>query len=166
MVKNMKKTYQFRDIIYSRTLLYFFLIISVLDLFYFTNAGDTWSIFTFVLVGFLTSFFSKNMIIILVISLVTTHLLKFGIKSTIDEGFDNSMKKNSEEEGEGEGEEKEVYSGEEGEKKKDLSEETMTDLKNFTEVQDEILGSLKKMEPLIAKAEGFIEKYGDKIPDK
>jgi hypothetical protein len=162
MAKIMKTTFNFHAILYNRALLYFFLIISVLDLFYFSNAGDVRSIFIFVMIGFLTSFFSKNMIVILVIALVSTHLLKFGIKATINEGYTSKPTK----EGitsEDETPEPDATEEDTKEETNGISQETMTDLNEFKEVQTTILDNLKKMEPLIERAEGFIEKYGANI---
>ena len=78
----------FKDLLHNRVLLYVFLAMSLIDLFYFAQIRDNMSIAIFVLVGFITTFFSKNMIVVLCISLVVTHLLKFGVKSVINEGFE------------------------------------------------------------------------------
>ena len=74
-------------ILYSRPILYIILAICLFQLFVFTSIGDYYSAAIFVLVGFLTSFFSKNMLVILVIALVITNILKYGTKVR-QEGFD------------------------------------------------------------------------------
>jgi len=76
------------NILYNRVVLYFFVIVSLLDLVYFFHIGDKVSTFTFITLGFLTSFFSKNMIVILSIALAFTHLLKYGVQNTINENFE------------------------------------------------------------------------------
>jgi len=53
------------SILYSRCLLYIVLMISLVNLFYIINLNHTYSLVIFFLVGFITSFFVKNMIIIL-----------------------------------------------------------------------------------------------------
>ena len=65
-------------ILHNRFVLYFIFFISLGNLFYLTMESDVFSILTFVLIGFITSFFSKNMIVILVIALAMTNVLKFG----------------------------------------------------------------------------------------
>ena len=75
-------------ILYSRPILYVIFIICLFQLFVFTSIGDYYSAAIFVLVGFLTSFFSKNMLVILVIALVITNILKYGTKVR-QEGFDD-----------------------------------------------------------------------------
>jgi hypothetical protein len=56
--------------------LYFFFIVSIFYLFYLSFKGNVLSASIFILIGFLTSFFSKNMIVILFISLTFTYLLQ------------------------------------------------------------------------------------------
>ena len=204
-ISNMKSSgsmLNFKDLLHNRFILYFFLLISLVDLFYFANIRDTTSIAVFILVGFLTAFFSKNMIIIMVIALCATHLIKFGIKNVInegmeDEGFDEGMEdegfKGFDEEGmedeafEGEegfegfdeeGMEDEAFEGEEGfegmedegfdeegmedEGFEGLENEKEKDYEQFKVLQNEILGGMQKLEPLISKAESFVEKYEEK----
>ena len=123
------------------------------------------SIAIFVLVGFMTTFFSKNMIVVLCIALVVTHILKFGIRTVISEGFEeeeeDEVKENMETEEEEEDKEnmenKEDEIVNDAEKKKDFEE--------FQAIQDKILGGMKELDPLITKAEGFIEKYSHLIKE-
>ena len=76
-------------ILYSRVVLYIVLIICLFQLFMLTSVGDYYSCAVFVLVGFLTSFFSKNMLVILVIALVVTNILKYGA-NVRREGFEDA----------------------------------------------------------------------------
>lgn len=57
------------SILYSRCLLYVVLLISLINLFYLINVKSTTTIIVFFLVGFLTSFFVKNMIIVIVFAM-------------------------------------------------------------------------------------------------
>jgi len=167
MMNTGKINTNFKDLLHNRVLLYGFVIISLFDLFYFAQIKDNMSIAVFILIGFITTFFSKNMIVVLCIALVVTHLLKFGVKS-VSEGFEDEnkeeeadeeevVKEGLEEEEEQEDETQEGLANEkkdkipEGEKKKDFAE--------FQQIQDKILGGMKELDPLITKAEGFIEKY-------
>ena len=83
-----KMNYNFNPILYNRFILYFISILALFDMIYFLN-NDIISFFTFILTGFLTSFFSKNMIVILVIALCITHVLKYGSSAYISEGLEN-----------------------------------------------------------------------------
>ena len=72
---SLKKTFSFSEcfdtkatvgsILYSRCLLYIVLFISLINLFYVIHLKNTYSLVIFFLVGFITSFFVKNMIIII-----------------------------------------------------------------------------------------------------
>jgi hypothetical protein len=83
---NILKNYRF--VLNSRILLYFILILSIGDLIYFSLAGEMIFFFIYLVVGFLTSFFSKNMIVILVVAMTVTHILRFG-KHAGNEGMEN-----------------------------------------------------------------------------
>ena len=77
-------------IIHNRFILYFIFFIALADLYYLTVAGDFFSVSIFILIGFLTSFFSKNMMIIFFIALTVTNILKYGTKIRHSEGFEDA----------------------------------------------------------------------------
>lgn len=169
-----------KDLLHNRIVLYFVVIVVLFDLFYFAQIRDNTSIAVFILLAFITTFFSKNMIIVLCIALVVTHLLKFGVRQ-VSEGFAEGAEgdeekeedrkeglEEDEEEKKREGLETEMKSNpkEKKEKKdaKEISEEEKKeDFTEFQQVQDKILGGMKELDPLITKAEGFIEKYSHLI---
>ena len=72
--------------LHNKFLLYFFLIVSLLDLFYLMNSKEYFSIAIFVLVALVTTFFSKNMMIVMFIAITLTHIIRLGGKATT-EGF-------------------------------------------------------------------------------
>lgn len=92
IIKNLKNNHIFdtknNAIIHNRFILYFIFFISLADLYYLTVAGDFLSVSIFILIGFLTSFFSKNMMIIFFIALTVTNILKYGTKIRHSEGFE------------------------------------------------------------------------------
>jgi hypothetical protein len=155
------------SILHNRVLLYALLILALLDLFYLANSRDFTSVTIFILIGLLTSFFCKNMIVILFVSICITHILKYprsleGAKNMNDEE-DEEEKENMENEEE---EEKENMENEEeeDEKKENMenkknTEEMTNEMKEFMEVQNKIIGGMAELEPLMQKAEGFIEKF-------
>ena len=75
------------SLIHNKFILYFVLIISLADLFYLSVERDFISILSFILIGFLFSFFTKNMLIILFLALTLSNILKFG-SSITREGLD------------------------------------------------------------------------------
>jgi len=62
--------------LYCRWVLYTLFVISIGNIYYLLLGGDYFTLAVFVLVAFLTTFFSKNMVVILSISLVISTILK------------------------------------------------------------------------------------------
>ena len=85
--------------LHNKVLLYVVFIFSLLNLFLFANTGNYTSVVVFLLIGFLTSFFSKNMLVILLLSLILTNILKYG--SSLSEGFEEGAKNKEDEDEEG-----------------------------------------------------------------
>jgi hypothetical protein len=67
-----------KNILSSKVVLYFLLLLAISNLFYFSIDKDTVSICIFFIIGFITSFFNKNMVIILLITIAITNILKNG----------------------------------------------------------------------------------------
>ena len=83
-----------RDLLHNRYLLYIVFIIALSDFLYLGSIGDITSVFVFVLICVLVTFFNKNMIIILSTTLLITNVLKYsGINQQIVlEGFSDEEK--------------------------------------------------------------------------
>lgn len=77
-------------ILENKYVLYFVFILAIINLFGYMITGNLNSIIFFILVGFLTSFFSKNMILIITVPLVLTSVLMVG--KTVKENFENAGK--------------------------------------------------------------------------
>jgi len=155
------------SILHNRALLYALLILALLDLFYLANSRDFTSVTIFILIGLLTSFFCKNMIVILFVSICITHILKYprslegakNMNNEEDEEEKENMENEEEEEKENmENEEEEDEKKENMENKKN-TEEMTNEMKEFMEVQNKIIGGMAELEPLMQKAEGFIQKF-------
>jgi len=80
-------------ILENKYVLYFVFILAIINLFGYMVTGNFNSIVFFVLVAFLTRYFSKNMIIILTVPLVLTSVLMVG--KTVKESFENASNKKS-----------------------------------------------------------------------
>ena len=138
----------------NKWILYAVLFISIVDLFNFFSKGDTTAIMIFVVAGFLTTYFSKNMLVILVIALAITHIVRFGNASI--EGMEGEEEEEEEDEdkvdegmaGEAEGEASEAGEDKDEEKadgKKAVGKKA--DGKEVNELQ-KIAESLKTMEAI------------------
>jgi len=69
--------------------LYAIFLIAVGNLFYLLLENNIVFVMIFMIIGFLTSFFNKNMIVILTTTLVFTNVLKYGIGIRHTEGLEN-----------------------------------------------------------------------------
>ena len=183
--KIMKFKYNFNPVLHNRIVLYFFSIIALFDLIYFLNINDMYSFAILILTGFLTSFFIKNMVVILFVALIVTHVLKYG-NSTYSEGYegvdaDKPDKKESKKGSESSKDEKKSNSNfeisdassklKEFTKKIDTIKKTKgTDeevsrselidkLPEIKETRNKILSQVEQMEPLLEKFQGYIEKF-------
>jgi len=76
------------DLLHNVYVLYVVFLVAVADIFYILQMKDFYTATVFISVGILTSFFSKNMIVILSISMVSAHIFKYG--SQWKEGFETT----------------------------------------------------------------------------
>ena len=180
--------YNFNPVLQNQLVLYLFLFMTFTQIVLFVSNNDTTGIVLMCLVGFLTSFFSKNMIVILCVALIMTNLLKKCMKQVGYEGFedgeeevdevdnekpkkkDEKPNKKVEKEEDDEEEEFDINSNELSDKTKDEMKRQFEDLKKdypeFKELQDDLLEGLKKMDPILDKAETFMNKYSQYKMDK
>ena len=88
-------------LLHNRYFLYFIFLIALLDFLYLGYIEDIESVSVFILVGILTAFFNKNMIVVLLSALIVTNVLKYtGIEKTLTEGLENPDEENEEEDDE------------------------------------------------------------------
>lgn len=156
--------YNFTPILRNKFILYAFLAMTLVQVIFFVNSGDMTSVITMGLIGFLTSFFSKNMIVILCVALTVSSVLKYGAQSFAYEGLENQEGPAVPEEGPAAPEEGQAVP-KEGQADKDVKSEDDKKKKEadeFAAVQKQILDGVEKMEPLLQKAEAFMDKYGSK----
>jgi histidyl-tRNA synthetase len=171
----MKFKYNFSPVLHNRIVLYFFFAIALIDLVYFLNIGDMYSFSVLILVGLLTSFFIKNMTVILFTAVIVTHLLKYG-RSSFSEGMEgmDSSETDDSDASEEKPKKKSISSDVVSSKLKDFSKnidniidntknekqselaKTMPEIK---ETRDKIVEHVKDMQPLLEKFQGYIEKF-------
>lgn len=151
-----------KQILQNPFVLYFVLAIALGDLLYLSVSGNFAFVAIFMLIGFLSTFFSKNMVVILVIAMTATSIIQFGARSAISEGM------------EGDEEEKEGMEGDEEEeeepftdKPEDAKEETKPEqeAKKKEEVIDKVINDqkdlvdkVKQLEPMMKEIESFVDR--------
>jgi hypothetical protein len=145
------------DTLNNKWILYFVLFVSVIDLFNFYKIGDVTAIAIFIIVGFLTTYFSKNMLVILVISIAVTHIARYGNASL------EGMKAEEEEEEEGmTGEEEELDEGMENKEEEELDE----GMENKEEEEEEGLQNKKPAPDSLTKITKSLDEIKKVHPDE
>jgi len=92
IVNWINKTFDFTNLLKSRVVLYIFFILSIAQLYTYSVTADYLSAVIFLLVGFLVSFFSKNMIVIMCFALSLSYMLKYGESiRNMQEGMTDTM---------------------------------------------------------------------------
>jgi high-affinity K+ transport system ATPase subunit B len=182
ITKQVKK-FKPASLLQNKVLLYIVAAIAIVHILLLANSKDFNSVLIFVIVGFLISFFSKNMIVVLLSAIIFTNLIKMvypgqeGMKGKkVKEGLEHEDEEEEEEELYDEEEEKKEEEEDEGvslnikqtaEEKKEAElkkkQETYDKLKNdfneFQSIQHDILKNMKEIDPLLTKAENFIAKF-------
>lgn len=117
-----------KSLLKNKNFLYFVLFIASVNTFGYLMMRQTEAVMLFALVGFLTTFFTKNMIIVLLTAIVVTNVYAGSILGVrIKEGMENES--DEDKEGMDHEEDKEGMGHEEGEKKKKGKKEGMPSLK-------------------------------------
>lgn len=83
-------------ILHNKFILYFIFVVAVGNLFHFVFSQDLMSVGVFIAAGLLTSFFSKNMVVIMVVAMVVANVIRLGQGpegfKTMEERFQNAIK--------------------------------------------------------------------------
>ena len=77
-----------KKILNNVPLLYVVLIATISDLLYMVSLGSHFNVIIFILVSYVTSLFSKNMMVILLVALALTNIYDLGKKIVLKEGFE------------------------------------------------------------------------------
>lgn len=109
--------FDLNSLLKDKNVLYVTLFIAITNMFAYLTFRQFNAIIFFVIVGIITSYFSKNMIIIMLVAILSTNFA-IGIKlvGKVREGMEN--KKEKKEKGKEKGKGKEGYSNEDGNKKR------------------------------------------------
>ena len=146
------------------------LLISIINLISYGLVGNYQVPTLFFLIGLITSYFSKNMTVILTISLICSNLMK---SVRLYEGMEDKEDKTEEEKEEkGEKEEKENDTIKPYDKKEETKvhsekiEGMQQQYKELMTLQDKILGNIGTLEESLSSAEGLVKKIGNSIEKK
>ena len=111
-----------QSLLRNRNVLYVVLFFSVINLFSYLMMKQLDAVAFFIIIGFLTTYFSKNMIIVMLTSVVSTFfLVQINLLGKVQEGM--STKREGEGEGEEEGEKEETTEEEKKEEERKLTEQ-------------------------------------------
>jgi FtsZ-interacting cell division protein ZipA len=141
------------------------------DVVQFYQQGNMTAFALFFVVGFLTQFFSKNMVVIIVTAIAVTHLVTYG--NRMSEGLTDKGEEEEDQE-EVEVEEDEGFEGEEDEAEEEPAEEEEDPTKEEPEKkkkkdafidqtgellkkQGELMKKMSELEPLLNKAESMFK---------
>jgi hypothetical protein len=164
-----------KKILNSVILLYIVLFASITDLLYLVSTGAHSNVIVFILVAYITSMFSKNMTVILIVSLAITNIYHLGRSVVVKEGFEEGDNDESSEDEESkdkdEDEESKDKDEDEDEESKDKDEDAEIKSKKVEKLPEEYkktlaqlsdpetlktIEGLKSLEPLLGKMERVI----------
>ena len=184
--KMTKMKYNFNPILQNQLVLYLFLFMTLVQIVIYVNSSDITSIVFMGLLGFVTAFFSKNMIVILCVALTVTNILNTGLNRAgiegMKEGAGKATPKKTEPTEEAKAKAKAKAKAEPTSThdsiateaaeppvitKNEASETTNPEMKQmltalkeeFPGLQQELKAGLDNMDSIIGKTHSFVEKY-------
>jgi len=177
---------QINKLQYNRILLYIILFATVINMTANALIGDLKTPLIFILICIIVSYFNKNMIIILSVSLIFSNILKYGTKIMIDEGFanedtnttggdvkiDNSspLDKQPENEESIKNKESDISSKNKISSKmaenKEFIKDTMESYENLFSIQNQIMKTMESLTDDLSNAEKIIERLETNIAKK
>jgi hypothetical protein len=147
-------------ILYNKWVLYFIFVVGIYDVIHFYQRGNVVAVAIFVIVGFLTSFFSKNMIVVIVSAIAVSHIFAYGNKMTegLENGEDEEKVEEFGEEEEEEGFENEKEEEEEGfAEEEEEEEEEKKPKKKKADEDDTFASNIEKMQNLLNQTEAMVK---------
>lgn len=168
-----------KKILNSVFLLYVVLFASIIDLLYMVSIGVHSNIIIFFMVAYVTSVFSKNMTVILIIALAITNIYHLGRDIILKEGFeegaadetngDDNDKESEDKESEDkepkdkESEDKEPKDKESEDKKEGMGQLPKEYIETLKQLRDpetmRTIEGLKSLEPLAKRMEGLARMF-------
>ena len=179
-----------KSLMKNKTFLYFVLFIAVVNAFGYLMMRQFEAVMLFVLVGFLTTYFSNNMIVVLLTAIVVTNIYaspRLNIKFKEGMKGDKGKKEDEEEADEEDGEDTEglvtlqpadlppngkksnidsagtleaAYDHLDKLLESDAINKMSDETQKLASQQDKLMKNIDKLEPMLSSAEGMIEKLG------
>ncbi len=152
------------NVLHNRAVLYFVLFLSTINLMSYGLVQDFFTPTIFILVAIITSFFSKNMTVILSVALVSCNVIKQGAKIRMSEGMeDKADNKDKDLEKKKGGDEDKTTDNETPtpiDTKKDNTQDIKLIESKYRELlvlQDTILGNINALEDSLGSAEKIVQ---------
>lgn len=158
-----------KKILNNVLLLYVVLIASIADLLYMVSTGSHINVIIFILVAYVTSLFSKNMTVVLLVALAITNIYQMGKSIIVKEGFEEGAEEDAEKDAEKDAEEDTEEGAEEDteedtekkktkDKDKELPEEYKKALEQLSDPETaRTIEGLKSLEPLVERMQTVVK---------
>ena len=158
-----------KKILNNVLLLYVVLIASIADLLYMVSTGSHINVIIFILVAYVTTLFSKNMTVVLLVALAITNIYQMGKSIIVKEGFEEGAEEDAEEDAEKDTEEDAEEDAEENtvkkkakdkdkDKDKELPEEYKKALEQLSDPETaRTIEGLKSLEPLVERMQSVVK---------
>ena len=162
--------------------LYLFAFLSFIDIWNHLRTNDTQSVFLFIIAAYVTSMYTDNITIMLIIGLVASNIYKVTREGFYDESdltedgtdeqeveeeaFKNKGDDSDDDEDDSDDETEAKIEKISNKSPKNVSKEQVKDAKELADVQSKLITNLKEMTPLIQKVEGFADKYKNNVSDE
>lgn len=158
----MKKTYGGNIFLKNKLVLYIFVFLALIDVYNHLLYNDTKTLFVLIIAGYITSLFTENMTVVLIIALVVSNVFK----QTMDPNeYYKNMRENFENKDEGSNDNNETENdNDDNFKNEDINtKETLSDAQQMVDIQEKLINNLEKMTPYVEKMETFANKYAGNI---
>ena len=157
----MKKSYGGNIFLKNKLVLYIFVFLALIDVYNHLLYNDTKTLFVLIIAGYITSLFTENMTVVLIIALVVSNVFKQTMDpneyyKNMHENFENKDESNDNSETEND--------NDDNLKNEDINtKETLSDAQQMVDIQEKLINNLEKMTPYVEKMETFANKYAGNV---
>ena len=151
------------NVLHNRAILYFILFLSIINITSYGLVNDFFTPTIFILVAIITSFFTKNMTVILSIALVSCNVIKQGTKMRLNEGMENNDEEDDSDPSTEPQSTEDTKTNEE--QNSDLPDLTQYEdkYKELISIQEKVLGNLTALEGTLNNAEDIVKSITKRI---
>jgi hypothetical protein len=148
-------------LLHNKALLYFIFAISFGNFMIELINGDSYFVVIYILIGLLTTFFSKNMIVILAVSVIFANILKYGKASV--EGFEEGEENQFSTDEDHNDSHTDVSHNKDHFSNKDLDNMSYNESEKMLENQKELINNMKELKPFMDTIQSLAKNF---IPPK